>query len=167
MNDSRKILSELKEELASERNRWEEIQVEWAPSYSRPKEEKSVVLDRATYLSHVMAEDFSSPFPQSKCMFHAALTQMSHLDKRAEQSEKPTQQSFGGTHSIHGEKFSTELAGLDPSDSRSRSMTDFSRFLFYLAGEMELANAPDNARTAERSMFHPGPGSSGKDRLIR
>jgi hypothetical protein len=169
MNDSRKILSELKEELSSERSRWEEIQVEWAPSYSRRKESKSPILDRSTYLSHVMANDITSTSSQSKCMFHAALKQMTPSDarKRFIAEEVSSQCSFGCVLSINGEKFSTELAGLDPTDTRSTSMTDFSRFLFYLAGETDLANAPDTARLTEQ---HVGPGESPvtrKDRLIR
>ena len=169
MNASKKILSELREELSSERNRWEEIQVEWAPSYAKPSHGKSFVSAKSTYLSHVMADDFTGNSTGNSCMFHAALKQMTPPEPsvRIPKNGGVSQDVLGGSLVLNGDKFSTELAGLDPTDSKSPNMTDFSRFLFFLAGEAELANAPDPARVSQRNFDRGDSLTTMKDRLIR
>ena len=75
--------------------------------------------------------------------------------------------TIGNVATIHGDKFSTQLAATDSATDSIVNMVDFSRFLLHLAGENELAEAPDRLRTIHSRQYNPEVPRAAMDRLIR
>lgn len=169
MEESQKKLQVLEDELASRRNKWRDIHVAWAPSFERRVQAPAGMKFEDTYLSHVMGSAFDLTNSRNSCLFQTALSQMT-------EKEKPgSKQGFVSRFNMRksdpalcnsGDKVTVELAALDASTYAISNMADFSRFLFHLAGEYELADAPDPARALERFELRSLPPRAKNDRLI-
>jgi hypothetical protein len=167
MNEQKKILEELAEELNLKEEQWRSIQVEWAPSYSRKIPIGEVSAQTSSYLDHVMATDLASTALQSKCLFRAALSEMTKGDSNKRRGTLPGVPSSRDSKCL-GDKFHTDVV-VDNGDEVAElsSMGDFSRFLLHLAGETELADAPDPLRASEGQVPGVTTIKSKLDRLIR
>ena len=167
VHDARTSLQALSNEMTLRRKNWTYVKGGWGEAkafveptcHNRPPEPES-------YLNHVMAEEFvSSEFPQ-KCLFKASRDLM--LRSSSSHSSDPGM-VLGTTlgHDLPIEKFSTDLAWLNERNHSVRNMTEFSRFLFQLSGENELASAGDPLRKPDSTIQFPHTSNTEHDRLIR
>ena len=167
---SQKILSEVREELGIRRSKWAHLQAEWTPVYAKHVSDKPSRDSQHTYLNAVMASDFMNVNTRNSCLFRVALSRMTEPTSRDNQcgtaigNDSPNAQTVGP---VSGDKFSTELAATGLPSSTSQTMTDFSRFLFQLAGEAEFANAQDPVRALEKDELYRSSPRTESDRIIR
>lgn len=169
MEESQKNLQVLEEELASRRSKWRDIHVAWAPSFERKVQAPAKLKFENTYLSHVMGSGFDLTNSRNSCLFQTALSQMT--EKQKPESKLGFISRYNMRESVPalcntGDKVSVELAALDANTYAITNMADFSRFLFHLAGESELADAPDPVRALERLELRSLSPRAKNDRLI-
>ena len=169
--ESKSCLQTLRSELEAKREKWVNLQVEWAPSFEREVVEVVPKVDKPSYLKHVMASSLHHHIPtRSKCMFEAA------VDKMTERVETRTLESLeqivrlpdtSRGSSLEGEKFSVELSCQDLSGRQYTCMPEFSRFLLHLAGESDLSVGADPVRYIEEHQTGPRLANTYNDRLIQ
>jgi hypothetical protein len=170
MEESRKRIIRLQEELDGLANSWGNVREEWMNTRQPTRDVPIVPRSRQTYLSHTMADSFSSIGPVgSKCLFEVALREMtSGVDVSARRPSPPVKTTTSCTEVFEGDKYCVDLAGTEYSPDIIRgSVPEFSRFLMGLAGETTLAHAHDPARFTERYNSGPFTPNYMHDRLIR
>jgi len=169
--ESKSCLQTLRSELESKREKWVNLQVEWAPSFGRETIEAIPRVEKPTYLKHVMASSLHQHIPtRSKCMFEAAVGKMTEKVERRkfdslEQIVRLPDTSRGS--SLEGDKFSVELSCENQSGRQYTCMPEFSRFLLHLAGESDLSVGGDPVRYIEEHQTGPRLANTYNDRLIQ
>jgi hypothetical protein len=166
-HDARASLQALTNEITQRRRNWNSVRNGWIDM--KPVTEpisRTEIPTLQSYLNHVMAEDFAtSEFPQ-KCLFkasHELMLAPSSNDLSKSNASKCSRLGY----EVAVEKFSTDLAWLSESNHSAHNMTEFSRFLFQLSGETEMASAADPMRNAHSDNHFPYTSTTKHDRLIR
>jgi len=168
--ESKTCLETLRSELETKREKWVNLQVEWAPSFERETVEDVPKVEKPTYLKHVMASALHQHIPtRSKCMFEAAVGKMTEKSEprkvgTLEQIVRLPDTSRGS--SLEGDKFSIELSCQNQSGRQYTCMPEFSRFLMHLAGETDTSVAGDPVRYVEEHQTGPRLSNTYNDRLI-
>lgn len=161
MKNSLESITSLREEIAAKNSNWRDLHIKWTPTY---EVSSSVVFNsevKTTYMDHVMADSLNVPVTRSKCLFKAAISQMTSdavLDASTSSAD------VSGLS--EGEKFSLDLAGVNSENVWVRNVPEFSKFLFHLAKEEEMSVVSDPMRDIEKLDNNVLPLQFRKDRIL-
>ena len=166
-HDARASLQALTNEITQRGLNWNKVRYGWIDT--KPVTEpiyRTEIPPLQSYLNHVMAEDLATPeFPQ-KCLFKAS-HELMFAPYSSDLSNATASKGSTLGYDVAVEKFSTDLAWLSESNHSAHNMTEFSRFLFQLSGDTEMACAADPIRNAHSENHFPYTSTAKHDRLIR